>query len=262
MPYNFGLICITYNCRVDSGRTDERRTAERSLDRGRATRRRLIEVTARLSAERQGGELSVAEIAAAAQVFPSQVTYYFGSKDSLVVHAAFLALLHDTRRIERIGHRIHGDHGQRVKGAGYEYAHVAIDDHSRVAYVEVLPDQQGGTTAGFFTRARQWFAQRGVVVRRILTDNGGGYRSHHFTVAVQRARVRHRWCRPYRPQTNGKAERFIQTLQREWAYARPFTTSARRTRALAAWLRYYNTQRPHTALDYQPPCVRLPRAAQ
>lgn len=165
-------------------------------------------------------------------------------------------------RIERIGHRIHGDHGQRVKGAGYEYAHVAIDDHSRVAYVEVLPDQQGGTTAGFFTRARQWFAQRGVVVRRILTDNGGGYRSHHFTVAVQRACVRHRWCRPYRPQTNGKAERFIQTLQREWAYARPFTTSARRTRALAAWLRYYNTQRPHTALDYQPPCVRLPRAAQ
>ena len=103
MPYNFGLICITYNYRVDRGRTDERRTAERSLDRGRATRRRLIEVTARLSAERQGGELSVAEIAAAAQVFPSQVTYYFGSKDSLVVHAAFLALLHDTRRIERIG---------------------------------------------------------------------------------------------------------------------------------------------------------------
>jgi transposase InsO family protein len=165
-------------------------------------------------------------------------------------------------RIERIGHRIHGDRGQRVKHAGYEYAHVAIDDHSRVAYVEVLANQQGVTTAAFFTRARHWFAQRGVLVRRILTDNGGGYRSHPFTSAVQRARVRHRWCRPYRPQTNGKAERFIQTLQREWAYVRPYATSARRTRALAAWVRYYNTQRPHTALGYQPPCARLPRAAQ
>ena len=165
-------------------------------------------------------------------------------------------------RIERIGHRIHGNHGQRTKGAGYEYAHVAIDDHSRVAYVEVLADQRGSTTAAFFARVVQWFAQRGVVIRRILTDNGGGYRSYRFATAVRRARIRHRWCRPYRPQTNGKAERFIQTLQREWAYARPYATSARRTRALAPWLRHYNTQRPHTALGYHPPCARFPRAAQ
>jgi transposase InsO family protein len=165
-------------------------------------------------------------------------------------------------RIERIGHRIHGDHGQRVKGAGYEYAHVAIDDHSRVAYVEVLANQRGPTAAAFCTRAVQWFAHRGVVIRRILTDNGGGYRSKPFATAVRRARIRHRWCRPYRPQTNGKAERFIQTLQREWAYATAYATSARRTRALAPWLRHYNTKRPHTALGYRPPCARFPRAAQ
>jgi transposase InsO family protein len=165
-------------------------------------------------------------------------------------------------RIERIGHRIHGDQGQRVKGAGYEYAHVAIDDHSRVAYVEVLADQRGPNTAAFFDRAIRWFAQRAVRIRRVLTDNGAGYRSNRFAAVAQRAQIAHRWCRPYRPQTNGKAERFIQTLQREWAYAQPYATSARRTRALAPWLRYYNTRRPHTALGYHPPCARLPRAAQ
>ena len=165
-------------------------------------------------------------------------------------------------RIERIGHRIHGDQGQRVKGAGYEFAHVAIDDYSRVAYVEVLGDQRGPTTAGFLERVVRWFATRGVTLRRILTDNGAGYRSHPFAAVVRRARIGHRWCRPYRPQTNGKAERFIQTLQREWAYGQPYRTSALRPRALAPWLRYYNTRRPHTAIGYQPPAARLPRAAQ
>jgi len=165
-------------------------------------------------------------------------------------------------RIARVGHRIHGDQRRRVRGAGYEFAHVAIDDHSRVAYVEVLQDQRGSTVAGFLARVVRWFAARGVPLQRILTDNGVGYRSHAFAAVVQTTGLRHRWCRPYRPQTNGKAERFIQTLQREWAYARAYATSARRTRALGAWLRYYNTQRPHTALGYRPPCARLPRAAQ
>lgn len=165
-------------------------------------------------------------------------------------------------RIERIGHRIHGDQGQRVKGAGYEFAHVAIDDYSRAAYVEVLPDQRGTSTSAFFERAIRWFAQRGVRIRRILTDNGAGYYAQPFAAVTRRARIAHRWCRPYHPQTNGKAERFIQTLQREWAYGRAYATSARRTRALGPWLRYYNTKRPHTALGYRPPCARLPRVAQ
>jgi transposase InsO family protein len=165
-------------------------------------------------------------------------------------------------RIARLGHRIHGDQSRRVRGAGYEFAHVAIDDHSRVAYVEVLADQRGASVAGFLARVVRWFAARGVRIHRILTDNGVGYRSQAFAASVRATRVRHRWCRPYRPQTNGKAERFIQTLQREWAYGQAYATSARRTRALGPWLRYYNTQRPHTALGYRPPCARLPRAAQ
>jgi transposase InsO family protein len=165
-------------------------------------------------------------------------------------------------RILRVGHRIHRDRRQIVEGAGYEYVHVAIDDHSRVAYVEVLADQRGPTVAAFLRRTVRWFARRGVVIARVLTDNGGGYVSRAFQAAAQRLHVRLLRCRPYHPQTNGKAERFIQTLLREWAYAVPYPHSWRRTRALRAWLRFYNTARPHAALAYHSPCARFPRAAQ
>ncbi len=165
-------------------------------------------------------------------------------------------------RIAGVGHRIHGDRRARVHGIGWEYAHVAVDDHSRAAYVEVLPDQTGATTAAFLQRTVAWFARRGVRIRRVLTDNGSNYRSHRFRAAAARQRVRLKRSRPYRPQTNGKAERFIQTLIREWAYVRAYTTSARRTRALRPWVRTYNVVRPHAALGYQPPCSRFPRAAQ
>jgi transposase InsO family protein len=165
-------------------------------------------------------------------------------------------------RILRVGHRIHGDRRAIVKGAGWEYVHVAVDDHSRVAYVEVLPDQRGRTTAHFLRRTVRWFAQRGVTVRRVLTDNGGAYQSEAFRAVADRAALRRLRSRPYRPQTNGKAERFIQTLLREWAYVTAYPSSWRRTRALRPWLRTYNTLRPHTALGYQPPCARFPRAAQ
>ena len=165
-------------------------------------------------------------------------------------------------RILRIGHRIHGDRRQIVPGAGYEYAHVAIDDHSRVAYVEVLPDQRGKTTAGFLRRTTRWFAQRGVRIERVLTDNGSAYISDAFQAVARAAQVRLIKSRPHHPQTNGKAERFIQTMLREWAYAVPYPHSWKRTRALRPWLRGYNTTRPHSALGYQPPCTRFPRAAQ
>ena len=165
-------------------------------------------------------------------------------------------------RIAGIGHRIHGDRRTRVRGIGWEYAHVAIDDHSRAAYVEVLPDQTGATTAAFLRRTLRWFAGRGVRVVRVLTDNGGNYRSHRFQHAAVRARVHLKRTRPYHPQTNGKAERFIQTLLREWAYATPYQDSTQRIHALPRWLRTYNTQRPHAALGYQPPSVRFPRVAQ
>jgi transposase InsO family protein len=165
-------------------------------------------------------------------------------------------------RIVKVGHRIHGDRAHKAKGGGYEFAHVAVDDYSRVAYVEVLPNQRATTTAGFLERMLRWFAQRGVVVRRVLTDNGSGYRSHLYAAAALRHAVRLKHSRPYRPQTNGKAERFIQTLAREWAYGASYATSSRRTRALRPWLRHYNTARPHTALNYQPPCARFPKAAK
>jgi transposase InsO family protein len=165
-------------------------------------------------------------------------------------------------RILRVGHRIHGGRRRRIQGGGYEYAHVAVDDHSGAAYVEVLPTQTGAATAGFLRRALHWFARHGVVVQRVLTDNGSGYRSHRFLQVATRQRLRLTRTRPYRPQTNGKAERFIQTLLRGWAYAAPYSSSWRRTRALRPWVRSYNVERPHAALGYQPPCVRFPRLAQ
>ena len=165
-------------------------------------------------------------------------------------------------RIRRVGHRIHGDRSREVHGAGYEYAFVALDDYSRAAYVEILHAQTAAATAGFFARTIRWFARRGVRIRQVLTDNGGVFLSHVFRHVAQRGRIGLRRTRPYRPQTNGKAERFIQTLTRQWAYAVAYPSSWRRTRALRPWLRHYNLERPHAALGYRPPCVRFPRLAQ
>src|SRR5688572_15699928 len=165
-------------------------------------------------------------------------------------------------RFRRPGHRIHGDRQRNSAGSGWEFVHVAIDDYSRVAYVEVLPNELGITTTAFLQRALAWFQRRGIRVRRILSDNGSPYVSQVFRASCVTHGVRHLRTRPYRPQTNGKAERFIQTLLREWAYVRPYPTSGTRREALPGWLRYYNGQRPHASLSYQPPVTRFPRAAQ
>jgi transposase InsO family protein len=153
-------------------------------------------------------------------------------------------LLHlDTKklgRFRRMGHRITGDRRRRHRRGGWEFVHVCVDDHSRLAYVEVLADETAETAAGFLHRAIRWLRRRGVQSERILTDNGGCYVSHVFRAACAELGVRHLRTRPYRPETNGKAERFIQTLLREWAYKRPYRTSNQRTRQLAPWLRYYN----------------------
>lgn len=164
-------------------------------------------------------------------------------------------------RIERVGHRIHGDRTTRVRGAGWEFVHVCIDDATRLAYVEVLADEKGVTTVGFLRRATAWFAERGIKVRRVMTDNGSNYVSKVFASACRRLHQRHIRTRPYTPRTNGKAERFIQTLLREWAYAQPYDHSTRRTAALVLYLRYYNQHRPHGSLNSLPPISRLPRAA-
>ena len=186
------------------------------------------------------------------------VTRYERARPGELVHLDVKPL----GRILRVGHRFDRHRRSHRVGAGWEYVHVAVDDHSRAAYVEVLPDQTGATAATFLRRTVQWFARRGVVVQRVITDNGAGYISHRFTQAAARAQVRLTRTRPYRPQTNGKAERFIQTLIRRWAYAVPYPSSWRRTQALRPWLRYYNLERPHAALGYRPPCVRFPRLAQ
>ena len=173
-------------------------------------------------------------------------------------------LLHlDTKklgRFRRVGHRITGDRRRPQRGWGWEFAHVCVDDHSRLAYVEVLADERAETCASFLSRAVRWLRRQGIRAERVLTDNGGGYLSHAFRQACGELAVKHRRTRPYRPETNGKAERFIQTLLREWAYQRPYRTSNQRTKRLDPWLRYYNRQRPHGALGGLPPIHRLRRS--
>lgn len=160
-------------------------------------------------------------------------------------------------RIGRVGHRITGDRRTRMYGIGWEHVHIAVDDCSRLAYGEVLPTEGALTTAAFLRRAVAWFRRRGVYVQRVLTDNGSGYRSHRFAAACRTAAVHHLRTRPYTPRTNGKAERFIQTLLREWAYVRPYSTSHERTTLLPRWLHYYNWHRRHSSLGDRPPITRL-----
>lgn len=163
-------------------------------------------------------------------------------------------------RIRGVGHRIHGNLAIRARGAGYEYAHVAIDDATRVAYVEVRRSQRRRACAAFLTNALRWFRRRGVTVRRVLTDNGAGYKSRRVAGVCRHWQLRHRFTRPYTPRTNGKAERFIQTLLREWAYHQPYLSSQQRTAALDGYLRFYNHRRPHASLGHRSPWTRLQEA--
>lgn len=140
---------------------------------------------------------------------------------------------------------------------GTDCMHVAIDDHSRFVYVEALPDEKGVSTAGFLERALQFFSARGVAVSRILTDNGGNYRSKAFAEVARSHSIRLKRTRPYRPQTNGKAEAFNRILQNEWAYSRPFTSNAERLAELPGYLRYYNEKRPHGGIEGATPASRL-----
>jgi len=169
-------------------------------------------------------------------------------------------------RIAGAGHRVTGSRksqkkrreGNRRSGAlGWEFVHVAVDDATRLAYAEVLPNEQGTTAAAFLTRAVDWFSTFGIEVEAILSDNGACYRSHtHAEACRQLAITRHLFTRPYRPRTNGKAERFIQTLVNRWAYGAIYGTSAERTAALPGWLTHYNFTRPHGSLSHKPPGAR------
>ncbi len=166
----------------------------------------------------------------------------------------------DTKKLacfDQVGHRIHGDRHTRSRGAGWEIVYVAIDDASRVAYVEILEDEQGSSAEGFMLRAAAWFAAQGLEIERVMTDNGCGFVSRAFARALSVIGAAHQRTRPYTPRTNGKAERFIQTLQREWAYARPYANSSQRRAALPRYLKYYNEERPHMGIRGRSPQLRL-----
>jgi len=154
------------------------------------------------------------------------------------------------------GHRLTGQLGHESRGAGYEYLHVAIDDHSRIAFTAILPDQTHHSAMRFFLMARAYYSRFGISIRRLLTDNGSCYKHGRFGQLLCRQHVKHRFTRPYTPRTNGKAERFIQTALREWAYARSYINSAERAQWLDPWLHNYNFHRPHASLKLNTPSSR------
>jgi transposase InsO family protein len=174
----------------------------------------------------------------------------------------------DVKKIGRIpdggGWRMHGraatvEQRKKKQPLGFDYVHVAVDDHSRAAYAEILPDERAATCAGFLLRAAAWFTERGVSVREVMTDNAMNYvKSRDVAAALAAIGARHRRIKPHCPWQNGKAERFNRTLQTEWAYRQPFTSNTHRASALAPWLKHYNTERRHHALQGQPPASRLP----
>jgi transposase InsO family protein len=160
-------------------------------------------------------------------------------------------------RIGRPGHRVNGDRRTHSRGVGWEYVHVAIDDATRLVYVEVLEDEKAVTAVGFLGRAIAHFAAFGIRVERLMTDNGNAYRSAIHALACKALGIKHLRTRPYRPRTNGKAERFIRTLLGGWAYGAIYRNSDERRRALTGWLDFYNRRRPHRSLGRQTPLERL-----
>jgi len=173
----------------------------------------------------------------------------------------------DIKKLGRIsirgaGHRVNGHRASQFKSAGgrptgWEFVHVAVDDATRLAYVEVLSDERGVTASAFLRRAVAWFESFGIAVERVLSDNGSCYRSKVHALTLTEPQIRHLFTRPYRPRTNGKAERFIQTLINRWAYGAIYGSSAERTAALPGWLTHYNFRRPHGSLGHRPPGARL-----
>lgn len=161
-------------------------------------------------------------------------------------------------RIVRPSHRVTHDRRDQVRGAGWEFVHVCIDDASRLAFAQIMPDERHHSAVAFLQNALAYFASLGIKTQALMSDNGSCYRSHHFRATIRQLGLRHLFTRPYTPRTNGKAERFIQTSLREWAYARSYAHSAQRADHLQPWLHRYNWHRPHSALAHLPPISKLP----
>jgi len=170
-------------------------------------------------------------------------------------------LLHlDTKKLgcfDKPGHRVTGDRTKNTPRAGWQALHVAIDDHSRVGFSLMLADEKATSACSFLLAALRYFKTLGVRIERVMTDNGSAYKSRRFAKLLRRLRIKHIRTRPYTPRTNGKAERFIQTLLREWAYAFVYPTSRHRTNELQPWMYHYNFHRPHSAVSKKPPATRL-----
>ena len=170
-------------------------------------------------------------------------------------------LLHvDTKKLGRfwtVGKRIRGDGINRSRRAGWQYLHVAIDDHTRLAYCEILSSERKDDCACFLRRATAWYSNQGIVIERVITDNAKAYHSHSWRDTCATLAIGRRYTRPYSPWTNGKAEALIKTLLREWAYRHAYPTSTHRTRALPSYLRWYNRRRPHGSLGARPPISRV-----
>jgi transposase InsO family protein len=199
---------------------------------------------------------------------PEPVNRYERSAPGELIHI-------DVKKLGRItngpGHRVTGSRknqrrttytpdGRRIGDAGWEFVHVCVDDFSRLAYVEVHSDEKAATAVEFLKRAVAFYASHNITVQRVMTDNGSAYRSHLHRIACHQLGIRHLRTQPYRPRTNGKAERFIQTLTRRWAHGRPYHSSHERTAALRPWLEHYNYTRPHGSLSHKPPGSRLTNA--
>ena len=176
-------------------------------------------------------------------------------------HAQPGDLLHiDTKklgRIERMGHRVTGDRRDSTDGAGWEYLFVAVDDHARIGFTQMKPNERRCCAIAFLRASVRYFAELGVTVRRVLTDNGSAFRSKRFAAACRRLKLKHQFTRAYRPQTNGKAERFIQSALREWAYGIAYQHSSERTAMLSRWIHHYNWHRPHQGIGGVAPISRL-----
>ena len=181
-------------------------------------------------------------------------------------YAAPGELVHlDTKKLGRfwhVGKRVLKDGVQRSPRAGWQHAHVAVDDHSRWAMVELYPREDAESCVRFLESVISAYAEQGITIRRVMTDNGSGYRSRRFRAMLAQHRIRHIRTHPYTPRTNGKAEAFIRILQREWAYAFAYPTSAHRARVLPGWVRWYNQHRPHGSIGGQPPISRISHAAR
>jgi len=159
-------------------------------------------------------------------------------------------------RIARPGHRVTGNLADRTRRVGWEYVHVAIDDHSRIAFSAIFPDEKAHSTVAFLNQALDYYRRFGICFKAVLTDNGPAYRARAFAAACRALGLKHRFTRPYTPRTNGKAERFIRTALQEWAYARTYQNSEQRLAALMPWLHEYNWHRPHTSLNHNSPISR------